>query len=62
MKEYQVKISRKFAGFENLNGSEDINKENIWTSAEESLSLYKLKEDKLGLMKMFKNFRSKEAG
>jgi hypothetical protein len=29
MKEYQVKISRKFAGFENLNGSEDINKENI---------------------------------
>jgi len=45
-KQYQMKISNRFAALENLNGNEDINmawdniKENIKTSAKESLGLY----------------------
>jgi hypothetical protein len=35
MKQYQVKILRKFAGFENLNGSEDINR--AWENIKENI-------------------------
>jgi hypothetical protein len=51
-KEYQIKISTRSAGLENLNDSEDINraweniKENIKTSFKESLGLYELKKHK----------------
>ena len=44
-KQYQIKISNRFAAMENLNDSEDINrawknlKKNIKTSVKESLSL-----------------------
>ena len=49
-KQYQIKISNKFAALENLNNSEDINraweniKENIRPSANQSLCLYELKQ------------------
>jgi len=49
-KQYCIKISNMFSALENLNVSEDINrawekvKENIETSAEESLGLYELKK------------------
>jgi hypothetical protein len=49
-KQYQIKISNRFAGLENLNDSEDINggweniKGNIKTSAKDSLVLYELKK------------------
>jgi len=49
-KQYQIKISNRFAALENLNDSEDINRawENIkWnfsTSAKQNLCLYELKE------------------
>jgi len=48
-KQYQNKISNRFAALENLSYSEDINRawetinENIKTSAKESLGLYELK-------------------
>jgi len=48
MKQYQIKISNSFAAFENLSVSKNIYraweniKENIKTSAEESLGLYEL--------------------
>ena len=51
-KEYQIEISKRFAALESLNDSEDINrawkniKENIKTSAKESLGLYELKKHK----------------
>jgi hypothetical protein len=51
-KEYQIKISNRFAALENLNESEDVNRtwENIKeinkTLAEDSLSLYELKQHK----------------
>ena len=51
-KEYQIKISNRFAGLENLGDSDDINtawvniKENIKTSSKESLGLYELKKHK----------------
>jgi len=51
-KEYQVKISNRFAALEIICDSEDINKawenikENIETSAKESLCLYELKHQK----------------
>ena len=53
---------------ENLRDSEDINraweniKENIKTSAKESLGRYELKQRKPCLMKNVNDFRSKEAG
>jgi hypothetical protein len=49
-KRYKIKISTRFAAFENLNDSKDINmalesiKQNIKTSAKESL--YELKKQK----------------
>jgi len=51
-KQYQIKISNRFAALENLSDSEDIHraleniKENIKTSAKDSLGLYKLKQHK----------------
>jgi len=51
-KQYQIEISNRFAALENLRVSEDVNraweniKENIRTSAKESLDLYKLKQHK----------------
>jgi hypothetical protein len=51
-KQYQIKISNRFAALENCNESEEINrvweniKENIKTSANNSLGLYKLKQHK----------------
>ena len=49
-KQYQIEISKRFAALENLIGDEDINrawkniKENIKTSAKESLGLLELKQ------------------
>jgi hypothetical protein len=51
-KQYQIKISDRFAALENLNVSEDINwaweniKESITISAKESLGLYERKQHK----------------
>ena len=51
-KQYQIEISDRFAAFENLSDSEDINrsweyiKENIKTSAEGSLGLYESRQHK----------------
>ena len=65
-KQYQIKISNRFAALENLNDSKAINrtweniKENIKTSAKASLGLYELKQHIPWLS--IKNFRSKEAG
>ena len=48
-KHYQIEVSNRFAVLENLCGSEDINraweniKENIKTSAKDSLGLHELK-------------------
>jgi len=50
--QYQIKITNRFAALENMNDYEDINriweniKENIQTSAEESLGLHELKQNK----------------
>ena len=49
-KQYQIEITNRFAAFENLNDGVDINraweniKENIKTSAKESLGLHELKQ------------------
>jgi hypothetical protein len=51
-KQYQIEISNSFATLKSLHNHEDINraredvKENIKTSAKESLSLYELKQHK----------------
>jgi len=51
-KQYQTEITKRFAALENLNDDEDINrawenfKENIKTSAKESLGLQELKQHK----------------
>jgi hypothetical protein len=51
-KQYQIEIKNRFAALENLNVGEDINraseniKENIKTSAKESLGLHELKQHK----------------
>ena len=65
-KQYQIKISERFAAFENLRYSKDVDraweniKENIKISAKESLGLHELKQHKP--RRMFTFFRSKEAG
>jgi len=52
IKQYQIEITNRFAGLENLNNDEDVNrtweniKENIHTSAKESLGLHELKQHK----------------
>jgi len=51
-KQYQIEITNSFAALENLSDDEDINKawpiikENIKTSAKESLGLQELKQHK----------------
>ena len=51
-KQYQIEITNRFAAFENLNEDEDVNKtwentkENIKTSAKESLGLHEFKQHK----------------
>jgi hypothetical protein len=56
-KQYQIKISKRFAAWENLSDSEDINKawenikENIKTTVKERLGQYELKQHKLQLVK-----------
>ena len=51
-KQYQIEITNRFAALENLNDDEDVNrtweniKENIKTSAKESLGLHELKQHK----------------
>jgi len=50
--QYQIEITNRFAVLENLNNDKDVNrtweniKENIQTSAKESLGLHKLKQNK----------------
>jgi len=50
--QYQIKITNRFAALENVNDYEDINriweniKDNIQTSAEESLGVHELKQNK----------------
>ena len=68
-KQYQIKISNRFAALENLNDGEDINraweniKENIKTSAEESLGLYELQQHKPYFDEEYLCFfRSKDVG
>jgi len=49
---YQIEITNSFAAFENMNDEEDVNrnwehiKDNIQTSAKESLGLHELKQNK----------------
>jgi len=51
-KQYHIKITKRSAAWENVSDSEDINsdwesvKDNIKTSAKESLGLYELKHHK----------------
>jgi hypothetical protein len=65
-KQYQIKISNRFAALENLNVSEDINRaweniiENNKTPAKGRLGLYELKQHKPRFNKEFLIFRSKE--
>jgi hypothetical protein len=60
-KQYQIKISERFAALENLNVSEDINraweniKESIKISAKESLGLYEKSSINHGLTKNVQN-------
>jgi len=50
--QYQIKITNRFAALDNLNDDKDVNrtwehiKENIQTSAEESLGLHELNQNK----------------
>ena len=66
---YQIKITNRFAALENLNVDEDVNrvweniKENIKTSAKESLGLHEWKQHKPWFDKEFVGFlTSEEAG
>ena len=51
--QYQIEITNRFAAFENLSDDENLDrtweniKENIKTSAKESLGLHELKQNKL---------------
>ena len=52
MEQYQIEITNRFAGLENVSEDEDVNrtweniKENILTSAQESLGLHESKQNK----------------
>ena len=68
-KQYQIEMSNVFAALENLNDSKDINrawgnvKENIKTSAKESIGLHELKQHKPWFDGEYLGFfRLKEAG
>ena len=56
-KQYAIEITNRFVALGNISDDEDINraleniKENIKTSAKESLGLHELKQHKPGLMK-----------
>jgi hypothetical protein len=64
-KQYQIKISNRFAALENLNVSEDINrawediKESIKISAKKSLGLYEGKQHNSWFDKTFSSFLHK---
>ena len=51
-KQYQIEITNRFAALQNISGEEDINrawesiKENIETSATESLGMHEMKQHK----------------
>ena len=67
-KQYQIEITNRPAALENLSNGKDINrtweniKQNIKTSAKESLVLYELKHHKRWFgEECLRNFRSKEA-
>jgi len=66
-KKYQINISKRFAALENVRDNEDINraweniKENIKTSAKESLGLYELKRQKPSFDEEYLLFRPKES-
>ena len=66
---YQIEITNKFAALENLKDDEDVDrtweniKENIQTSAKESLGLHELKQNKPWFdEECLDFFGSKEAG
>ena len=68
-KKYQIGFTNGYAALENLNVDKDVNraweniKENIETSAKESLVLHELKRHKPWFdKKMFRFLRSEEAG
>ena len=66
-KQYQVEIKNRFAALETLNDDEDVNriweniKENIQTSAKETLGLHELKQYKPWFHEEYLAFGSKEA-
>ena len=61
-KQYQIEITDRFTALENLSNGEDINraweniKENINTSAQDSLELHELKQHKLRFDEEFLGF------
>ena len=67
---YQIEITNRFAALENLNGDENVNraweniKENIKTSAKDSLGLHEWNQHKpwFDKKKMYRFLRSEEAG
>jgi hypothetical protein len=68
-KKYQIKISDRSEAYDNLNGSEEINrtwensKEDIKISAKDSLDLYESKQHNRWLDEEYVGFpRSKKAG
>jgi hypothetical protein len=67
-KQHQIKISKRFAVSENLNDGEDINrpyeniKENIKSSATESVRQYEVKQHKQRFYKEASPIKSKEIG
>ena len=67
-KQYQIEITNSFSSLENISDEKDINKvlgnikENIETSAKDSLGLQELKHHKPWFDEEVYFFRSKEAG
>ena len=66
--QYQIKITNRFAALENVNDYEDVNriweniKENVQTSAEESLGEHELKQNKAWFDEMCLVFKIKGSG
>ena len=67
-KQYQIEFTNRFVALENLSDDEDTNraweniKENIKSSAKDSLGLQELKQHKPWFGEDCRFFRSKEAG
>ena len=65
---YQIEITYRFAALENLNNDEDVDriweniKENIQTSAKESLVLHELKQNKSWFVEEWLGFWIKGSG